>query len=144
MTVRRESKIYFFFERRVSLPNRTKLKEFIEIIFKKEKRKLCRLNYVFCTDNDLLAINREYLKHDDFTDIITFKLSPEPMPIEGEIYISIDRIRENALIFKESMNRELHRVIVHGALHLCGYGDSLSTEKERMRKKEDFYLGLYL
>ena len=63
------------------------------------------------------------------------------MPIEGEIYISIDRIRENALVFRESINRELHRVIFHGALHLCGYRDKSRKEKEKMREKEDFYLG---
>jgi rRNA maturation RNase YbeY len=144
MTVRRKSKIYFFFEKPASLPNRTKLKKFIDTIFKKEKKKLHRLNYVFCADNQLLAINKEYLKHDYFTDVITFRLSPDMKPIEGEVYISIDRIRENALVFGESMTRELHRVIVHGALHLCGYRDNSKKGRETMRKKEDFYLGLYL
>jgi len=144
MAVVRKSKIYFFFEKPAHLPNRTKLKQFIEAIFKKEKRKLHRVNYIFCGDKQLLAINRQYLNHDYYTDIITFGFSKKMIPIEGEVYISIDRIRENALVFRESINRELHRVIVHGALHLCGYRDKSIDEKAKMGKREDFYLGLYL
>jgi len=143
MTVARKSKIYFFFEKPITLTNRSKLKKFIEGIFKKEKQELYRLNYIFCTDKQLLAINRQYLKHDYYSDIITFELSQDGMPIEGEVYVSVDRIKANALEFGEPMNKELHRIILHGALHLCGYRDKLPGEKRTMRAREDFYLRLY-
>src|SRR5262245_54377015 len=118
-----KSKIYFFFQTPVSLRDRTKLKTFIAGIFKKEKRRLAYLNYIFCTDKQLLEINRQYLKHDFYTDIITFELSEKDQPVQGEVYISIDRVKDNALNLDERVNKELHRVIFHGALHLCGYSD---------------------
>ena len=138
-----KSKIYFFFQAPVTLRDRTSLKQFIESIFKKEKKKLSSLNYIFCTDKQLLEINRQYLKHDFYTDIITFELSPPQQSIEGEIYISIDRVRDNAANMDEKMNKELHRVIFHGALHLCGYRDKSKTEKLQMRKMENEYLTQY-
>jgi rRNA maturation RNase YbeY len=138
-----KSKIYFFFQAPVTLRDRTSLKQFIESIFKKEKKKLSSLNYIFCTDKQLLEINRQYLKHDFYTDIITFELSPPQQPIEGEIYISIDRVRDNAANMDEKMNKELHRVIFHGALHLCGYRDKSKTETLQMRKMENEYLTQY-
>lgn len=98
---------------------------------------MSNLNYIFCTDRQLLEINRQYLKHDYYTDIITFELSGPTDPIEGEIYISIDRVKENARILKEKLNKELHRVIFHGALHLCGYSDKSKKEILKMRKMED-------
>lgn len=109
-----------------------------------EKKYLASLNYIFCTDKRLLEINRQYLKHDFYTDIITFPLSAPKMPVEAEIYISIDRVRENAKTLDVSFKTELHRVIFHGALHLCGYGDKTKGEKEKMRGKEDKYLQKYL
>ena len=138
-----KSKVWFFSEYGdFSLSNRTKLKEFIEFIFRKEKKKLNSVNYIFCTDKKLLEINRQFLHHDYYTDIITFELSDNDS-IQAEIYISIDRVRDNAKAVSTSFKSELHRVIFHGALHLCGYKDKKKAEVEIMRKKEDSYLALY-
>jgi probable rRNA maturation factor len=137
-------KVYFFYETPVSLKERTILKRFIELIFKKEKTKLSSLNYIFCTDKRLLEINRQFLQHDYYTDIITFQLTSPGEPVEAEVYISIDRVKENAEFMKEAVIRELHRVIFHGALHLCGYRDKSKKEKEEMRAKEEEYLAKYL
>lgn len=138
-------KIRFFFQvPRVTLRERTRLKGFIEKIFQREKSQLAGLNYIFCSDKTLLKINQDYLGHDYFTDIVTFDLSENPKQIQGEIYISIDRVRENARKLGVSFRSELHRVIFHGALHLCGYGDKTKKEKEEMRGKEDLLINLYL
>ena len=137
--------IYFFFNGvKLSLRNRRKLKEFLVSIFRWEKVKLHSLNFVFSTDKAVRSINKEFLNHDYFTDIITFCLSEKGQPVVADIYISVDRIRDNALLEKETFQRELHRVVFHGALHLCGYGDKSGEEIKRMRKREDHYLGRYL
>jgi len=134
------SKISFFFDNTsFTLKNRAALKSFIEGIFKKEKKQLSSLNYIFCTDKRLLEINKQYLNHDYYTDIITFDLS-ESKSVEGEIYISIDRIKANARILNISIRDELRRVMIHGALHLCGYRDKTKAEKLIMRNREDHYL----
>jgi rRNA maturation RNase YbeY len=138
-----KSKICFFFQSRVQLPERTRLKAFLESIFRKETKRLRRINYIFCTDQQLLGINREYLKHDYYTDIITFELSPHGDPVEAEVYISVDRVKDNARNLGETIKMELHRVIFHGALHLCGHGDKTVVEKKKMRALEDFYLQRY-
>ena len=138
-----KSKVYFFFQAPVSLQDRVKLKKFIESIFKKEKKKIQGLNYVFCTDEELLKINRQYLNHDYYTDIVSFELSKKDEPAEGDIYISIDRIRDNALSLGEPLYKELHRVIFHGALHLCGYKDKTRSQSLEMRNKEEEYLSRY-
>ena len=133
--------IHFFFQcATVPLRERTRLKSFINKLFRKEHQKLKSLNYIFCTDKELLNINRNYLKHDFYTDIISFDLSAVRGEMDAEIYISIDRVRENASAFKTSLKQELLRVIFHGALHLCGYDDKSSIEKDLMRKKEDYYI----
>lgn len=138
------SKVCFFFENTVfSLQNRSRLKAFIEYIFKTEGKKLDCINYIFCSDQKLLEINRKFLRHNFYTDIITFDLSDNPLII-AEVYISIDRIRQNAKKLGVSFKSELHRVIFHGALHLCGYNDKTVGEKEKMREKEDYYLPKYL
>jgi probable rRNA maturation factor len=138
-----QSKVCFFFDGvRVSLSNRTALKKFIESLFRKERKKLSSLNYIFCSDERLLQINRDYLKHDYYTDIITFDLSPGNQT-EGEIYISIDRVRENAWSEGTSFKEELARVIFHGALHLCGYGDKTPAQVNVMRSKENGYMQAY-
>ncbi len=138
-----QSKVCFFYENNgFSLENRTALKAFVETLFKKEGQKLEALNYIFCSDKRLLHINRQYLKHDFYTDIITFDLSASPATT-GEIYISIDRVRDNAKTLGTTFKSELHRVIFHGALHLCGYGDKKKEEVETMRKKEDYWLSRY-
>jgi len=134
---------FHFLEGGFSLTERTSLKAFIATLFKKEKKKLASLNYIFCSDEYLLDINKQYLKHDFYTDIITFGLSEPGAPIMGEIYISLDRVRDNSGQFKTSLKREIHRVIFHGALHLCGYRDKNKVEEVLMRKMEDKYLSLY-
>lgn len=115
---------------------------FLEKIFRKERVRLKSLNYIFCSDKRLLTINRQFLKHDYLTDIITFQLS-ETGPVEAEIYISIDRVRENAKILSVTLKSELHRVIFHGVLHLCGYGDKENEQEKIMRKMEDLYINQY-
>lgn len=100
------------------------------------------MNYIFCSDPFLAKLNIQYLGHPTYTDIITFDCSEDNNFIQGDIYISIDRVRENALKFKTDFPQELHRVIVHGALHLIGYSDKSRQGKNEMRKKEDAYLSL--
>ncbi len=100
------------------------------------------IHYVFCDDTYLLSINEQYLDHHDFTDIITFSLSENASVIRGEIFISIDRVKENALINSVDFEKELARVIVHGVLHLVGYDDHTVEEKSIMRSKEDYYINL--
>ena len=137
------SKICFFFhEIKASLANRSILKKFILRLFREEGKKLEFVNYIFCTDAILLDINRKYLKHDFYTDIITFDLS-EKKAIRAEIYISIERVRENAHKLGVSFKSEIHRVVFHGALHLCGYNDKTNIEVKKIRVKEDQYLNKY-
>jgi len=100
------------------------------------------LNYIFCSDEYLLDINKKFLKHDYLTDIITFDLS-EQNGVTGEVYISLDRVRDNAKTFDSTFSDECLRVIIHGALHLCGYKDKNKIDKKEMRKKENFYLNIY-
>jgi probable rRNA maturation factor len=135
--------IQFHLLKAISLRDRTRLKAFLRLLFQKEKVKLAELQYIFCSDDRLLEINKQFLNHDYYTDIITFNLSGANQPINAEIYISVDRVRENALEFSSSLQKELHRVIFHGALHLCGYKDKTSNDKAEMRKMEDRYLEMY-
>ena len=136
--------ISFNFSSKIDLQNRKDLKLFISSIFKLEHKKAASLNFVFCSDDFLLDINKTYLKHHYYTDTITFNLSaPNSKIIEGEIYISVDTIRDNAKRFQATIKLELHRVMFHGVLHLCGYGDTSAIEKLKMTSKENFYLGLY-
>lgn len=123
--------------------HKTKLKVQIEQLFKKERVLLDSLNYIFCSDEYLLQINREFLKHDFYTDIITFDLSEKTGAVIGEVYISLDRVKENAATLGTIFNEELLRVLFHGALHLCGYRDKKKADIEEMRKKEEQYLRLY-
>lgn len=108
----------------------------------REGKSLGELNFVFCSDEYLLKINIEYLDHHTLTDIITFDNSEEQGLIEGDIYISIDRVRENAVSFGTGFDRELSRVMIHGVLHLIGYTDKSESNKSVMRRKEDAYLSL--
>jgi rRNA maturation RNase YbeY len=127
----------------ISLRERSRLKNFLPLIFKKEKKQLAELQYIFCSDDYLLTINKQYLNHNYYTDIITFDLSEPNQAINAEIYISVDRVRDNARSFGTSLKKEIHRVIFHGALHLCGYRDKNLQEERLMRKMEDQYLNLY-
>ena len=122
------------------LKNKPELKEFFLGILKIEGIKFKKIVYIFTTDESLLKLNQHFLNHDTLTDILTFTLSSDGSPISSEIYISIDRVKENASIFKVSVYTELYRVMIHGILHLCGYSDHTAKLKAEMRKKEDFYL----
>jgi len=113
-----------------------RIQHWIQTIIDQANCQLFSLNFIFCTDPFLHQINVEYLNHDTLTDIITFPFQ-EPPAIEGEIYISLDRIRENAAAFKVPFEEELHRVIIHGVLHLCGQGDKTDLEQAQMRQRED-------
>lgn len=135
--------IRFFFQSKTSLQNRSNLKLFITSIFKKEKTKAQDLNIIFCSDDFLLNINREYLNHDYTTDIITFEISRDLNGIIAEIYISVDSIIKNSIDYQSTIKNELHRVIFHGVLHLCGYKDKSTKDMALMRSKEDQYLALY-
>ncbi len=107
-----------------------------------DESKVCgELSFVFCTDEYLHKMNVEYLNHDTLTDIITFDYSEENV-VSGDIFISIDRVRENAVDFGKDFSNELSRVIIHGVLHLMGYKDKTAEQKVEMREKEDFYLNL--
>ncbi len=130
-------------DRQLVLPGKTGLKLFIVSLFRKERVPLESLTYVFCSDAFLLQMNKDFLQHDYYTDIITFGLSEKGMPVEAEIYISIDRVKENAANLGVSFRDEVCRVIFHGALHLCGYKDKKKSEIAGMRSKEDQYLRLY-
>ncbi len=137
------AEIFFFQETKITLSERKRLKAFIDKIFKKNGKGLKTLSYVFCTDHFLLEINRKFLQHDYYTDIVTFDLSNSDKEVEGDIYISVDRVRENARNFNRTIKEELHRVIFHGALHLCGFKDNTKKGKEKMTSIEDKCLKQY-
>jgi probable rRNA maturation factor len=135
---------FFFLQQNISLSQRTSLKTFIKGIFKNERKKLEDLTYIFCSDEYLLEINKSHLKHNYYTDIITFDLSETSGAITGEIYISTDRVRDNATTLGVTIKEELHRVIFHGALHLCGYKDKTPKDAKEMRSAEDRCLKAYI
>jgi probable rRNA maturation factor len=134
---------FHFLKQGFALKDRTSLKKFLLLLFRSNKKKLAKLDYIFCSDRYLLGINRKQLGHDYFTDTISFDYSGPGEPIVGEVYISIDRIRANSRLFKTTKRSELHRVIFHGALHLCGYEDKGPEEKKRMTRKEELLLRRY-
>ncbi len=125
------------------LPNPTKARRWLKFVIDQEEHELNSLNYIFCSDEYLLNMNREHLDHDFYTDIITFDTSDDAKQIEGEIYISIDRVNENAATNEVKEDEELRRVMVHGVLHLLGFKDETDVEKEKIRDKEDYYLKNY-
>ena len=124
------------------LDNEELLKSWIYSTLIYESKELSNINIIFCSDGYLHRMNVEYLNHDTLTDVITFPYSdPKETEIEGDIFISIDRVRENAQKFSVSLNTELYRVIIHGVLHLIGYQDKTPEKKKIMTSKEDEYLG---
>ena len=131
---------FSYFQTRFKLPNSKKTATWIERVVKTEKSRIDSLSYVFCSDRYLLGINQEYLGHDMLTDIITFDYSESRKLLEGEIYISVPRVRENAKKLNVDFQSELHRVIIHGVLHLLGYKDKTPADKSAMRKREEKYL----
>jgi len=137
------AKINFFtedFEFRIS--SKTIIRTWITHVIEDHKKYLKSINYIFCSDDFLLSMNKRYLNHNTYTDIITFNQSSAPDYIEADIYISIPRVRENAFSLKVPFATELNRVIIHGVLHLVGINDKSENEKLEMRKYEDHYLVL--
>ena len=132
--------IHFFFEGiDLQLPEE-QLSLWIQSVLQKEQKRLQSIRFIFCQDDFLHQINVAYLNHDTLTDVITFPYSDVADIIDGEIYISIDRIKENAKMYQVAMMQELYRIMVHGVLHLCGYDDKEENSKKRMSEKEDLYL----
>lgn len=128
--------ISFAFQTTCTLKNRTILKQWIKSVIENNNKKVGEIAYIFCSDEQLLEINKEFLNHDYYTDIITFDYS-ETDVVSGDMFISIDRIKDNAKILGVAYQEELHRVIIHGILHLLGNKDKTETESENMRKLED-------
>jgi metalloprotein, YbeY/UPF0054 family len=122
-----------------NLKEKQKIKNWIKDAAKNENKIVGDINFIFCSNNYLLEINKKYLNHDYFTDVITFDFC-EGKIISGDIFISIDCVRENSVTYIQSFDKELYRVLIHGILHLCLYCDSTSSEKAVMRSKEDFYI----
>ena len=124
------------------IKNKQKLRSWIAETAKKEGlKRIGEVNFIFCSDAYLLEINKQYLNHDTYTDIVTFDSSEEKETIAGDIFISVERTAENASKFGVSEEDELHRVIIHGVLHLCGYLDKKKEDKVLMTEKENEYLG---
>lgn len=124
-----------------TLKDKQKLREWIGATIKREGfKRVGELNFILCSDAYLLNINKQYLDHDTFTDIVTFDSSEFEDAIAGDIFISVERTDENAKKFDVSERDELHRVIIHGVLHLCGYHDKNKQDKEQMTSKENEYL----
>lgn len=142
--MRKKVSVQFHFLAPCTLPNREGLKKFILYIFKREKKILEDLTIVFCSDEYLLSLNRQFLNHDFYTDILSFPLSGLNQSLIAEIYISVDRVRENAKNSGIPIKEELHRVIFHGILHFCGYKDKSGSDIKKMRFLEDKYLNSYL
>ena len=137
------SKINYFSENiNYSLSEEKKISEWLYLIAKSENFSISELNYIFCDDKFLYSLNTEYLNHDTLTDVISFNYSEGMGQIIGDIYISIERISENANIFNKTIKNELYRVMAHGLLHLLAYSDKTKSEKSVMTKKEDYYLSL--
>lgn len=124
-----------------SIAEEKKIKNWIKKVIKREGKSCGQLFYFFCTDEHLLNVNKEFLNHNTYTDIITFDYT-EKKTVSGEIFISIDRVKENAAKFKAPFRQELARIMIHGVLHLCGYGDKKPADKKLMTKKEDEALQL--
>jgi probable rRNA maturation factor len=137
------SSVHFFYnEVRFKLKNPRKVTSWIKRVVEKEGSSIQEINYIFCSDSYLLSLNQGFLKHNTLTDIITFDSSEEDSVLTGEIYISVERVKENARKYTVSFEDELSRVMIHGILHLLGYKDKKPAEKTLMRKKEEASLSL--
>ncbi len=116
------------------------LREWLNEAAMAEKKEIENINIIFCDDKYLLSINKKYLKHNYYTDIITFDYATDHTNLSGDIYISVERAKENAKLYKQPLSKEIHRLLIHGLLHLIGYNDKTKAEKKLMVEKEDFYL----
>ena len=134
--------IQFFFEEvePIEIDNRTT--DWLTQLIIQEGKKPGKINYIFKSDEGLLKVNQDFLKHDYYTDVITFDYV-KGKTISGDIFVSLPRISDNAKSHQKDFNSELHRVLAHGLLHLCGYKDKTSEDQTEMRNKEDFYLNLF-
>lgn len=137
----KEQKISFLSVGKFSLNNESAVEACINTLVKEESRKLGDITFVFCDDNYLHKINLEFLDHDTYTDVVTFDYSVGN-ELVSEIYISTERVEENAKKYRETFENEIRRVMIHGVLHLCGYKDKLTEDKKIMRDKENHYLSL--
>jgi rRNA maturation RNase YbeY len=126
-----------------SFSKRNKFRSFLQKIAQQEGKKLVSINYIFCSDQELLKLNKQFLNHDFYTDILTFNLSDSKKELLAEIFISIPRIKENARTLRQSFQMELYRVMVHGLLHLCSYDDKTQMQIKRIRMAEDKYLQIF-
>ncbi len=124
------------------LPHKNKIRELLNLLAKEEKKEIGQLTYIFCSDEYLLEINKQYLHADYLTDVITFDYCQKEF-VSGDIFISVDRVKENSVLFSQSYFDEMLRVVVHGLLHLCGYKDKKEKEQQQMRKKENYYIEKY-
>ena len=132
---------YFFEDTLFVYKGKARNNRWLKLVAESEIRRLGEVNIIFCSDPYILDINLRYLQHDYFTDIITFDYC-EGDKLSGDLFISVDSVRENALFYGTEFEEELHRVIVHGLLHLIGYDDHSEAEKKVMRSKENYYLSL--
>ena len=133
---------YYFEDTAFKLKAKTKIKNWLKLVAEREVYTLGNVSVIFCSDNYILDINQRFLQHDYFTDIITFDYS-EGSKISGDLFISVDSVKENSIEYGTDFENELHRVIVHGILHLIGYDDHTDEDVRIMRSKENYYLSLY-
>lgn len=134
--------IQFFFEEVEPIEIDTRTTDWLTQLIIQEGKKAGKINYIFKSDEGLLKVNQDFLKHDYYTDVITFDYV-KGKTISGDIFVSLPRISDNAKSHQKDFNSELHRVLAHGLLHLCGYKDKTSEDQTEMRNKEDFYLNLF-
>lgn len=135
--------IFYSADKPVNAKNRQGIKKLIHRVFLLEGEKLKKIAFIFCSDEYLFKINKQHLNHSFYTDVIGFMVSMPKKPIESEVYISTERIKENAKIYKVPYQKELLKVMIHGALHFCGYKDKTLKAKKLMLLKEDFYIKIY-
>lgn len=125
-----------------TLKNKTSIRNWLLYTAKSEKKTIESINFIFCSDKFLLKLNKTYLEHNYYSDVLTFDYDENGKVLIGEIYISIDRVKENAKLYSKSFYSELHRVMIHGMLHLAGYEDNTSKTRKLLTSKEDKYLTL--
>ena len=130
---------YFFEDTNFKFNRRRLTSQWLKFTAESEIKRIGQVNIIFCSDNYILDINQKYLQHDYFTDIITFDYC-EGKTLSGDLFISVDTVRENAIFYGTEFDDELNRVIVHGLLHLIGYDDHSEEDQRTMRSKEDYYL----
>ena len=134
---------FFSENKNFKISNKKEIRTLLKEICKKENKKISFINCVFCSDNRLLEINKKYLNNASLTDVVTFDFTTNKKTIEGDVYISIDRVKENAKKYKQPFKTELLRIIIHGLLHLIGFSDKTKEEKNTMTLKENEYLSMY-